>query len=148
MMNGKLLVTSPAFKNGEQIPKKYSQYDENSSPPLNIEGIPPETKTLALVATDLDIPLGITITHWLMWNIPPASRIEENSAPGVQGKNSRRKNAYMGPRPMWGTHRYLFKVYASNASLDLDAGASKKDLEKAMEKHVLAEGELMGIYHK
>ena len=147
-MNGKLLVTSPVFKNGEQIPKKYSQYDENVNPPLDIEGIPAETKTLALVATDLDIPLGITITHWLMWNIPPVSRIGENSATGVQGRNSRRRNAYMGPRPMWGTHRYLFKVYALDAKLDLDANSGKKDLEKAMEKHIVAEGELMGIYRK
>ena len=147
-MNGKLSITSPAFKNGEAMPKKYSQYGENVNPPLDIAGIPAETKTLALIMTDLDIPLGITITHWIMWNIPPTSRIEENTTAGIQGRNSRRKKAYMGPRPPFGTHRYLFEVYALDTELSLDSDASRKDLEKAIENHVLAKGELLGTYHR
>jgi Raf kinase inhibitor-like YbhB/YbcL family protein len=143
-----LVVSSPAFKNGELMPKKYSQYDENVNPELKIEGIPTQAKTLALIMTDLDIPLGMIITHWVMWNIPPTGSIGENSTPGIQGKNSRRKNVYMGPRPPFGTHRYLFKIYALDTTLDLELGASRKDLENAMEMHVLAQGELMGIYHK
>jgi Raf kinase inhibitor-like YbhB/YbcL family protein len=143
-----LIVTSPAFNNGEMIPKKHSQYGENINPPLNIEKIPLETKSLALIMTDLDIPFGMTITHWVIWNIPPVGSIEENSESGVQGKNSMRKNAYAGPRPPFGPHRYLFKVYALDVTLNLDSNAGKKDLEKAMEKHVLAEGELRGVYHK
>jgi Raf kinase inhibitor-like YbhB/YbcL family protein len=144
----KLLVTSPAFKDGEAIPKKYSQHGENVNPPLHIEGIPPETKSLTVIVTDLDIPFGVTITHWIMWNIPAADHIEENSAVGVQGRNSLHKKAYMGPRPPFGAHRYLFEVYALGTALNLDSDASRKDVEKAMEKHVLAKGELLGIYHR
>jgi Raf kinase inhibitor-like YbhB/YbcL family protein len=143
-----LTVTSSAFKSGELMPKKYSQYGENLSPSLDIAGTPAETKTLALVVTDLDIPFGLTITHWLMWNIPPNSHIEENSKPGIVGKNSRRKKEYMGPRPPMGTHRYLFEVYALDIELNLDSDASRKDVEKAMQNHILAKGELTGIYHK
>jgi len=144
----KLSVTSPVFKNGEAMPKKYSQYGENVNPPLDIAGTPVETKTLTLIVTDLDIPLGLTITHWIMWNIPPTGHIEENSAPGIQGKNTRRKKSYMGPRPPLGTHRYLFEVYALETELKLDSDASRKDVEKAMQNHILAKGELLGIYHK
>jgi Raf kinase inhibitor-like YbhB/YbcL family protein len=144
----KLTVTSPVFKNGELMPKKYSQYGENVNPPLDITGIPAQTKTLSVIVTDIDIPFGITITHWIIWNIPPANQIEENSAPGIQGRNSRRRNAYMGPRPPLGTHRYLFEVYALDTELKLDSDASRKEVEKAMQNHVLAKGELLGTYHK
>ncbi len=147
-MNAKLSITSPAFKNGEPMPKKHSQYGENSNPPLDIAGTPAETKALALIMTDLEIPLGLKITHWIMWNVPPTNRIEENSAPGVQGRNSRRRKSYMGPRPPFGTHRYLFEVYALDTMLDLDQDASRRDLEKALEGHVLAKGELMGTYQR
>jgi Raf kinase inhibitor-like YbhB/YbcL family protein len=142
------VVSSSAFKNGELMPKKYSQYGDNVNPELKIEGIPTHAKTLALIMTDLDIPLGMTITQWVMWNIQPTGGIAENSAPGVQGKDSRRKNSYMGPRPPFGTHRYLFKVYALDTALALEPSAGRKDLEKAIEKHILAQGELMGIYRK
>jgi Raf kinase inhibitor-like YbhB/YbcL family protein len=142
-----LIVTSPAFKDGELMPKKYSAYGENVNPPLNLEGVPQEAKSLAITVTDLDVPL-ITMTHWLMWNIPPANSIEENSALGVQGKNSMRRNVYAGPRPPFGKHRYLFKVYALDVMLELDAKAGRKYFEKAIVNHVLAEGELTGIYHR
>jgi Raf kinase inhibitor-like YbhB/YbcL family protein len=143
-----LVISSPAFKNGELIPKKYTQYNENINPPLNVENVPPETKSLALIVTDLDIPFGINVTHWVMWNIPNIGKIQENSAPGIQGKNTMRKNAYAGPRPLYGAHKYLFKVYALDAMLELNSKSGKKELEKAMEKHILATGELIGIYHK
>jgi Raf kinase inhibitor-like YbhB/YbcL family protein len=144
----KLTVTSPAFKDGEQIPKKYSQYGDNQSPPLDIADIPTETRTLAIIATDLDIPFGLTITHWIIWNIPPAKHLKENTAPGVVGKNSRGKKGYMGPRPPLGTHRYLFEVYALDTALELDSDAKRKEVEEAMQNHMLAKGELTGKYHK
>jgi Raf kinase inhibitor-like YbhB/YbcL family protein len=143
-----LAVSSPAFKNGELIPKKYTHNGKNINPTLNVENVPSQTRSLALIVTDLDIPFGMSLTHWLMWNIPVSGSILENSAPGIQGKNSLRKNGYAGPNPMFGSHRYLFKVYALDALLDLNSKSGRKDLEKAMENHVLAEGELMGIYHK
>ena len=83
-----------------------------------------------------------------MWNIPSVNQIEENSAPGIQGCNSRRKKAYMGPRPPLGTHRYLFEVYALDMELPLDSDAGRKDLEKTMQNHILAKGELLGTYHR
>ena len=83
-----------------------------------------------------------------MWNIPPTKGIEENSAPGIQGRNSLRRKAYMGPRPPFGTHRYLFEVYALNTELNLDSNIGRKNLEKAIENHVLAKGDLLGTYHK
>jgi hypothetical protein len=83
-----------------------------------------------------------------MWNIPPRNRIEENSATGVQGMNSWNKNSYGGPQPPFGTHRYFFKAYALDTMLNLDPDAHKKDVEKAMEKHIIAKGELVGLYRR
>ena len=143
-----LTITSPAFENNELKPKKYAAGGENLSPPLNIEGIPEGTKSLVLIVDDLDTPMKITWNHWVMWNIPPADEIGEDSAPGIQGRNTARRNSYDGPSPPFGTHRYFFKVYALDTNLDLNPNASKKDVEKAMEGHILAKGELIGLYHK
>ncbi len=142
-----LKVTSPAFGNNGVIPKKYTGHGANVSPPLCIEGIPLETKSLALIMVDVDVPFG-HVTHWVVWNIPPNQCIEENSAPGTEGKNTLRKNSYVGPRPPFGTHRYLFKIYALDTTIALDAGKGRKELQKAIENHALAEGALMGLYPK
>ena len=143
-----LTITSPAFENNKLMPKKYAAGGENISPPLNIGGMPEGTKSLVLIVDDPDTPMKITWNHWVMWNIPPTSRIEEGSALGVQGRNTARRNSYDGPSPPFGTHRYFFKVYALDTNLDLDPNASKKDVERAMENHILAKGELIGLYHK
>jgi len=143
-----LSVKSPAFEHGKLIPKKYTCDGQDINPPLTIEGIPKEAKTLVLAVDDPDAPSG-TWDHWIVWNIPAStSKIAENSVPGKEGVNSWGHQGYMGPCPPGGTHRYFFKVYALDTELSLGAGSRKKDAEKAMQGHVLAKGELMGLYRR
>ena len=96
---------------------------------------------------DPDAPGGL-FTHWLVWNIDPkTTTIGEGGAPGgTQGKNGFGKSGYGGPCPPSGTHRYFFKVFALDKTLELPAGASRKQLDAAMSGHVIAQGELMGRY--
>lgn len=142
-----LIVKSSAFMHNDTIPSKYTCNGANISPPLSIGLIPPNTKSFALIMDDPDAPNG-TFDHWIMWNIPPKRSIEENSAPGIQGKNGREESQYTGPCPPSGTHHYHFKVYALDTKLDLKDGSGKKELEKAMEKHIISSGELVGVYKK
>jgi Raf kinase inhibitor-like YbhB/YbcL family protein len=142
-----LSVSSSAFENNKLIPPKYTCDGDDVNPPLIIEGAPEETKSLVLIVDDPDAPMG-TWDHWVVWNIPPTSKIEENTVPGVEGMNTARKHSYGGPCPPWGTHRYFFKIYALGTKLDLSPNSRKKDVEKAMQDHVLAKGELVGLYHR
>ena len=143
-----LTVKSPAFENNKPIPKKYSCDGEEVNPPLTVEGIPKEAKTLALIVDDPDAPRG-TFDHWVVWNIPPTGAIAENSVPGTEGVNSAGQYAYVGMCPPSGTHRYFFKVYALDVKLELKPEqAKKKDLEKAMQGHIVAKGELIGLYRR
>lgn len=143
-----LLIKSSAFESGKQIPNKYTCDGQDVNPPLSVEGTPKETKTLALILDDSDAPSG-TFDHWIVWNIPAlTSRINEDSVPGKEGLNSARQQGYMGPCPPSGTHRYFFKLYALDVELNLGANSTKKDVEKAMKGHILAKGELMGLYSR
>jgi len=142
-----LTITSPAFGNNKPIPSKYTCDGDNVNPTLNIEGTPEETKSLVLIVDDPDAPMG-TWDHWIVWNIPPTNKIEENSVPGTEGLNDFRKHSYGGPCPPSGKHRYFFKVYALDTKLDLDPNSRKKDVEKAMKDHILAKGELVGLYSR
>ena len=142
-----LTITSPAFGNNKPIPSKYTCDGDNVNPTLNIEGTPEETKSLVLIVDDPDAPMG-TWDHWIVWNIPPTNKIEENSVPGTEGLNDFRKHSYGGPCPPSGTHRYFFKVYALDTKLDLNPNSRKKDVEKAMKNHILAKGELVGLYSR
>jgi Raf kinase inhibitor-like YbhB/YbcL family protein len=142
-----LTIISPAFKSNKSIPFKYTCDGDDVNPPLNIEGTPEETKSLVLIVDDPDAPMG-TWDHWIVWNIPPTNKIEENSAPGTEGLNDFRKHSYGGPCPPSGTHRYFFKVYALDTKLSLDPNSRKKDVEKAMKDHILAKGELVGLYSR
>jgi Raf kinase inhibitor-like YbhB/YbcL family protein len=144
----KLLVKSPAFENGKPIPTKYTCDGANVNPPLTIDGIPEETKTLVLTVDDPDAPMG-TFNHWVVWNIPPTTRkIEENTFPGTRGISTSGKHTYDGPCPPYETHRYFFKVYALDIKLNLKLNSTIKDVEKAMKGHTLAEGELVGLYSR
>jgi Raf kinase inhibitor-like YbhB/YbcL family protein len=144
----KLSVKSPAFENNQLIPAKYTCDGNDVNPPLTIEGIPEGTKTLALIVDDPDAPMG-TWDHWIVWNIPATtSKIEENAVPGTEGMNDFRRRSYGGPCPPSGTHRYFFKVYALDVKLDLSPTSRKRDVEKAMQGHVLAKGELVGLYRR
>jgi Raf kinase inhibitor-like YbhB/YbcL family protein len=142
-----LKITSSAFKNNDHIPSKYTCDGVDVNPPLTVEGIPEATKSLALIVDDPDAPMG-TWDHWVVWNIPPTEKIGENSVPGVEGLNDFRKHSYGGPCPPSGTHRYFFKVYALDTKLILSANSRKKDVEKAMQEHILAKGELVGRYSR
>ncbi len=142
-----LIVKSPVFEHNKTIPKKYSCDGQEVNPPITIEATPTATKTLALVIDDPDAPRG-TFDHWIVWNIPVTSKIEENSIPGTQGMNSAGQQAYVGMCPPSGTHRYFFKIYALDTKLDLINSANKKDLEKTMLGHILAKGELVGLYRR
>jgi Raf kinase inhibitor-like YbhB/YbcL family protein len=143
-----LTVKSPAFESNKPIPKKFSCDGEGTNPALTVEGMPKETKSLALVMDDPDAPGG-TFDHWVVWNISPTtSKIGEHSVPGTEGLNGMRKPGYTGPCPPSGTHRYFFKVYALDTLLTLGAKSTKRDLEKAMQSHIVAKGELIGLYHR
>jgi Raf kinase inhibitor-like YbhB/YbcL family protein len=142
-----LSVSSPAFENKKLIPAKYTCDGDDVNPPLTIEGVPEEAKSLVLIVDDPDAPMG-TWDHWIVWNIPPTSKIEENTVPGTEGMNTYRKHSYGGPCPPGGTHRYFFKVYALDVRLDLSPNSNKKDAEKAMQGHMLAKGELIGLYRR
>jgi Raf kinase inhibitor-like YbhB/YbcL family protein len=143
-----LVIKSPLFEHNKQIPKKYTCDGESINPPLTIEGTPKEAKTLALIMDDPDAPRG-TFDHWVVWNIAASTaKIAEHSAPGTEGLNGMRKPGYTGPCPPSGTHRYFFKVYALDTELKLTAKTTKRELEKAMQNHILAKGELIGLYHR
>jgi Raf kinase inhibitor-like YbhB/YbcL family protein len=142
-----LKIRSVAFNHGGYIPPRYTCEGENVNPPLEISDIPEDTKTLALIVEDPDAPRGV-YDHWLAWNIPPNKAIEENTRPGISGKNSFGNTGYGGPCPPSGSHRYFFKIYALDSYLDIQAGADKKTLQEAMRNHVLGSGELMGHYQK
>jgi Raf kinase inhibitor-like YbhB/YbcL family protein len=147
MADPTLTVQSSAFKNDGKIPTQYSCEGKGINPPLTITGIPTATVSLALIVDDPDAPNG-TFDHWVMWNIPPTGKIDENSAPGVQGKNGRSENKYTGPCPPSGIHHYYFKVYALDTKLSLPMSTDKKALMEAMIGHTLAKGELVGTYEK
>ncbi len=145
-----LRISSPAFKDGEMIPKKFTCQGVDINPQLDISGVPDGTKSLVLIMDDPDAPMG-TWDHWIVWNISPDTKtIEENSVPAgaVQGKNSWGRNNYGGPCPPSGTHRYFFKLYALDTTLDLSEKSNKKAVEKAMKGHILEQAQLMGKYKK
>ncbi len=143
----KMNLTSPEFKDNEQIPSKFTCDGYDISPTLNIGELPENTKTLALITDDPDAPTG-TFTHWIVWNINPTNTIKEGEKPGIEGKNDFGSNGYKGPCPPSGTHRYFFRLYALDTVLDLKEEATKSDLKKAMKTHVLAKAELIGTYKR
>ncbi len=151
----KMELKSKAFEPGGLIPAKYTCDGEDISPPLNWSDIPAGTKTFALISDDPDAPVG-TWVHWVIWNIPTSARaLDENLAKSAslpnsakQGTTDFRRIGYGGPCPPSGTHRYFFKLYALDTMLDLPASTTKKDLEKAMQGHILAQAELIGKYRR
>ena len=141
-------ISSPAFKEKEMIPEKFTCQGDDINPELFIEDIPKETVSLVLIVDDPDAPMG-TWTHWVVFNIAPTTkRIAENSIPGLQGFNDFGRITYGGPCPPSGTHRYFFKLYALDTVLSLPQGVKRAELEKAMENHTLRETKLMGLYKK
>jgi len=149
-------LTSSAFSEGTRIPAKYSCDGENVSPPLAIEGVPPEAQSLVLLMDDPDIPdfvkekYGIEeFDHWVCFNIAPnKTQISEGEEPGTLGNNTSGNAAYTGPCPPDREHRYFFKLFALDCDLDLPEGCSKHDVLDAIDGHILAEATLMGRYER
>lgn len=142
-----LKVSSTAFNDGGMIPLKYTCDGLNINPPLDIENIPEEAICLALIMDDPDAPVG-TWSHWVVWNIPVTHHIRENQVHGIEGLNDFQQHHYGGPCPPSGTHRYFFKVYALDSPLNLSANTRRPQLEKGMSEHIIAFGEMIGLYKK
>lgn len=150
-----LALTSPAFAAQQPMPKKYSCDGQSLSPPLQWSAPPAGTKSLALIVDDPDTPGG-TFVHWVLYNLSPTTLALPENVPtdatlpdgSKQGRNGSGKTGYTGPCPPGGTHHYHFKLYALDTDLGLAPGADKSQVENAMDKHVLAYGELVGTYSK
>jgi Raf kinase inhibitor-like YbhB/YbcL family protein len=140
-------LKSPEFGHKQFIPSRFTCEGEDINPALIIEDIPKEARSLALIVDDPDAPMG-TWVHWVVFDIPVISKIEENSAPAKQGVNNTGGRNYHGPCPPSGTHRYFFKIYALDTVLNLKEGISKGQLEKAMQGHILDSAELIGLYKR
>ncbi len=151
-----LSVSSTAFKEGEIIPAKYTCEGRDISPHLDWNGVPEETKSLALIMDDPDAPSGI-FTHWVIFNLPSDSQGSPEAVPSasqlpsgaLQGRNDFGKIGYGGPCPPPGKpHHYRFTLYALDMPLDLGAGSSKNQVLSAATGHILAQGQLTGKYQR
>jgi hypothetical protein len=148
-------LKSTAFEAGNMIPSKYTCDGQDLSPPLAWSNVPPKTRILALIADDPDAPRG-TWVHWVMWNIPADARSLDENVPkrdslpngAKQGTTDFKRVGYGGPCPPSGTHRYFFKLYALDTTLNLPASTTKRDLEQAMKGHIVQQAELMGTYQR
>ena len=146
--SGQMKLTSNAFENNQFIPAKYTCDGEDIVPPFSISGIPNGTKSLALIVDDPDSPSGDWV-HWLVWNInPEAGEIAEGTVPDgtTEGMNDFGKVGWGGPCPHSGTHHYQFKLYALDTILNLGSSAIKRDVESAIEGHILDQAVLVGLY--
>jgi Raf kinase inhibitor-like YbhB/YbcL family protein len=149
-----LQITSTAFANGATIPKKFTCDGPDTSPALSWKDAPPATKSFALIADDPDAPVGNWV-HWVLYNLPASTTELSEGVPkqdklsngALQGRNDFKRTGYGGPCPPPGKpHRYFFKLYALDTTLDLKPGATKAEVERAVKGHVLAETQLMGKY--
>ena len=148
---GTLTLKSPVFDNMGEIPSYYTCQGDEISPPLIISGVPPESKSLALIMEDIDPPIGGTITHWVICHLNPNTKeIPEGSSleDAVVGKRMFGKHEYMGPCHPKGMHRYVFKLYALDEKLPLDSKSNKKKVLKAIQGHIIEQAELTGTYKK
>ncbi len=149
-------LTSTAFKEGENIPSKYTCEGVNISPELKWKDSIKEARTYAIILDDPDAPGG-DFVHWVIYNIPSnIYELHEDITPTrnipdevMQGTNSFGRIGYRGPCPPEGNaHRYFFRIYALDTALHLKDGAEKYQLEKAMQGHIIAQGKLMGMYKR
>ncbi len=151
----KLGVTSSAFQHMGTIPAVHTCDGRDALVPLEVAGVPPRAKSIAIIVDDPDVPKNLrpdgNWDHWLIWNLPPtATTIAEGKIPSaaVQGKNSWGRNAWGGPCPPDREHRYFFKVFALDTMLDLPRSSGKPELLRAMEGHVIGQGEIVGKYDR
>jgi len=145
-------LISPAFEDGGSIPYVYTCDGKNINPPLEIKGVPADAKSLVLIMDDPDVPSFVRKdqmwVHWVIYDMPPETRtLKENSTPpGILGTNTDNEQRYQGPCPPDREHRYFFKLYALKAFLRLKPGATKAQVEAAMEGQVLEKAQLIGRY--
>ncbi|HTL46603.1 MAG TPA: YbhB/YbcL family Raf kinase inhibitor-like protein [Verrucomicrobiae bacterium] len=150
-----LALVSKAFTHCSAMPRKFTREGANASPPLAWSGVPQGTAGFVLLCEDPDAPAR-TWSHWVLFNLPASlDAVPENVARdqkpafgGVHGTNDFGSAGYDGPSPPSGSHRYYFKLFALDAPLELPAGASRDNVLKAMEGHVLGKAELVGVYTK
>ena len=151
MKTKEITVSSTSFKNNEMIPSQYTCDSSNISPQIAWTKGPDDTRSYTLICDDPDAPAK-TWVHWLVYNMPPSvTEIPENSKPMkdvMYGTTDFRRMDYGGPCPPSGIHHYHFKVYALDCILPLKPGATKPEIEKAMQGHILANGELVGLYSR
>jgi Raf kinase inhibitor-like YbhB/YbcL family protein len=149
-------ISSSSFSAGGEIPKKFSCDDTDVSPELSWTGAPAGVRSFAMIADDPDAPAGTWI-HWVLFDLPPQTaellegvpKVDEVPTGGRQGRNDFGKIGYNGPCPPPGKpHRYFFKLYALDQMLNLKAGVSKKEVEQAMQGHILGTAELTGKYRR
>ena len=149
-------ISSRAFKDGEFIPPHYTGDGEDVSPPLDWFESPTGTKSFVIFCEDPDAPSGLFI-HWVLFNIPPTVTLFPEAFPPLnslpngtrQGTNSFGQIGYGGPAPPKGSpHRYYFKIYALNVVLDLEAGATRAQVEKMMQRRIVGEAQWMGKYQR
>jgi Raf kinase inhibitor-like YbhB/YbcL family protein len=157
--NMSLTLSSAAFENGREIPSVHTCEGGDISPPLSWSEVPPETRSLALIVDDPDAPDPAkpqrVFTHWVLYNIPPNAdglpqgAQADNLPPGAhQGTNGWGRIGFGGPCPPIGRHRYFHKLYALDTVLPDLGDADKATLEQAMQGHVVAQTELIGLYQK
>jgi len=149
-----LQLTSDAFVTGQSIPAKYTCIGKNISPALTWTEPPAGTQSFALIMDDPDAP-GRTWVHWVLFNISADTRTLQEDLPITDknvdpntiyvGNNSSGQSSYQGPCPPSGTHRYFFKLYAL---INLLPGATKDQVLKEMDGHILAQAELIGTFSK
>ena len=151
--SGSMILTSPGFAHGGVIPAKFTCSGDppagGINPELLIQNVPEGAASLALIMDDPDAPRG-TFTHWTVWGIDPATSLikEESVPPGaIEGGTGFGRPGYGGPCPPPGKpHRYYFRLFALDVVPDIEAGASREELEKAMNGHIVAQAELMGTF--
>ncbi|WP_101295353.1 YbhB/YbcL family Raf kinase inhibitor-like protein [Halegenticoccus soli] len=144
-------LTSPAFGDGEPIPRRHGYREENVNPPLRIEDVPDGAASLVLLVDDPDArePAGKVWTHWAVWNVDPdTEEITEDwtADEAAEGRNDYDERGYGGPNPPDREHAYRFRLYALDTRLPLDPGSTKAEVQEAMDGHVLAEATLTGTY--
>jgi hypothetical protein len=151
-----IAITSTAFVEGKTIPKRHGGDGENLSPALAWSGFPAATKSFLLIVEDPDAPSG-TFTHWIIFNIPPSATQLAEGLPaspalagiGRQGTNDADEIGYFGPCPPPGKpHRYFFRIFALDRTLDLPTECRSIQVQKAIQNHVLDRGSLMGTYRR
>jgi Raf kinase inhibitor-like YbhB/YbcL family protein len=151
-----LALTSSSFQGGGEIPKKFTCDGADASPELAWPAPPASTQSFSLIVVDPDAPLG-SFVHWVLYNLPAGKRELPEALPkqgelpdgSLQGENDFDKTGYGGPCPPGKSpHHYVFTLYALDSRLNLPAGATRKQVENALQGHVLARGTLIGLYHR